>query len=1088
MMTATAIVRKNASPMLAAVALILLCIASIAAAAKWNGYSMPRYTAETAHFRIHYHKGIEHLVKPVGDKFEELYLIYQDTYHFKLPRKTEIVLQDGDESNGLTFTNLNFIILWTHDFDFNLRGSHDWFNDVITHEFAHLASIWISLKYPAVIEGLQFGYFTHPNEPRRLDLFHALPSDILPPWFTEGIAQYESSRHGTDAWDSHRDMILRSLALSNKLLTWDHMQVFAGKGDDFEKTYNHGFSLVKYIAEKYGCDKIVAMCRKSAGVARLNFDGVIKDVLGKSGRDLYAEWKADLVKRYTGEAGKIGAPVGGRKLNKFGYENYWPRFSPDGKKVYFLSNGKRDYGFKTLCSYSLIDTIKEDDRIKPEMAVTTFYDIHRPSGHISFSSAKSDKSVLPANRGGIPSMDLFIDTLPPDKEPFRLFAKETERQVTFTKGIFSAAFSPTGDKFAGAQRCFDRFSLVMMDTSGKSFTTLYPNPDSAAQVLHFIYSVAWSPDGKTIAFSYFDNDFRKIALYDTATHAVTQLSNNKCDDRDPTFGPDGKQLYFSSDRTGVFNLYRYTFETKTLSRVSNVLGGAFAPAVSPDGKRVAYAGYDSSGYGIYLIDTLKSVADSAADSLIVTRQLPGNLKPLDTTFATHIPYSKFPHQLLLRPMVLVEQLNTQENNVYSGSSAVKAGVVANLMDAYSWLGMGTELGGMFLLEPHKIYKFINVDDGLINIDCSYDAEIFASTQIFPLTLSADYYLRGIAGKDLYYDEINSQQVQQTYNIRLQNLNLLVSHYLDGQGGSAGAGEDQLALHLLTGYNTYDISSKIPNYGTFIYNAEKDFRAGAMATFMTTARNSRMSISPRGLAFKAQYTVNRLFSTKDDNAFRYSNGYLVENQDLFIFQEAVVHLMGGMRAPWYGNHDLHFDLKGDMVKSMYHDTLFPSFNLPVAWVPGYVYYFRTPKPRWINNKLDTIPLDTVLVTGPMTVSGSLSYRFPLSPPLIDKKFWIFYLEKVFGCLNANFGGGFQHPSDIFKSHRNDWVVSYGAELRLQGSTFGGYPLAVKLAWNRGIDRPAPIGGDRFNVEVGFDFDYWGNILLPDYRAPGVAGRN
>ena len=87
-----------------------------------------------------------------------------------------------------------------------------------------------------------------------------LPSDILPPWFSEGIAQYESSRHGSDRWDSHRDMILRTLTLSHKLLTWDHMQVFAGKGDDFEKTYNHGFSLVSYISKNYGYDKIVAMC------------------------------------------------------------------------------------------------------------------------------------------------------------------------------------------------------------------------------------------------------------------------------------------------------------------------------------------------------------------------------------------------------------------------------------------------------------------------------------------------------------------------------------------------------------------------------------------------------------------------------------------------------------------------------------------------------------------------------------------------------------------------------------------------------------------------------------------------------------
>ena len=52
----------------------------------------------------------------------------------------------------------------------------------------------------------------------------------------------------------------------------------------------------------------------------------------------------------------------------------------------------------------------------------------------------------------------------------------------------------------------------------------------------------------------------------------------------------------------------------------------------------------------------------------------------------------------------------------------------------------------------------------------------------------------------------------------------------------------------------------------------------------------------------------------------------------------------------------------------------------------------------------LPVDTVLVTGNAVVNGSVSYRFPLSPALIDKKLWIFYFEKLYGCLNMNYGIG------------------------------------------------------------------------------------
>jgi Tol biopolymer transport system component len=1053
-------------------------------AASWNAFSMKRYTAETPHFRIYYHKGIEHLVKPVGDKFESLYDIYSKTYSFKLPSKTEVLLQDGDESNGLTFASLNFIILWTHDFDFDLRGSHEWWSDVITHEFAHVASIWISLKYPSWLEGIQFGYFTHPNEPRRIDLFHTLPPDILPPWFTEGIAQYESSRHGSDSWDSHRDMLLRSLTLSNRLLTWDHMQVFAGKGDDFEKTYNQGFSLVSHIAEKYGYDKVVSMARKSARAYHLDFDGVIKNVLGITAGTLYNEWKQGLRTRYGQQVKALGSTVTGRKISKDGYANYWPRFSPDGRKVFFLSNGTQDYGFKILFSYDLNDTVKEDEKIRPEMGIKSFYDIHAPSGRIAFVSQKSGKSELPPERGGVRTLDLFIDTLPPAKQPFRLFPRTTEHQVTFKQSVFSAAFSPKGDRFVAAKRDYDRFFLAITDTAGTVFDIIYPDRDSSVRNIYFIYSVAWSPDGRTIAFSYFDRHNRKIGLYDTVTHAVSQLTDTS-DDRDPAFSPDGTDLYFSSDRTGVFNLYRYTFETHRLSRVTNVAGGAFAPSVSPDNKKIAYAGYDSAGYGIYLCDTIRTVSDTAVDTLFAARQPLPRMPMADIMAPTHRPYLKLPRQFLCRPTIFAEQLNTDENNIYSGASALKAGMVVNLMDPYSWLGMGTELGGLFLIEPTKIFKFVNFDQGLIDIGTSFDAALFGSTQIFPLTLSFDYYLRGIAGKDQVYNGIYQRVDTVQYNIRIQNFNLLLSHYIAGQGGGMGTNDDQMALHLLAGFDRYDVYMPlVENLHVFGYNIGKEFRAGAMATIKGRAVDSRSSISPRGLAARLQYSLWRLFSLKENNSFLVdSSGLLKENQNRYLYHEAGVHVMAGTEAPLFG--DFHLDLKGDAINIIKQDTLFPSFYLPLAWVPGYTYYFRS---TMINRDNKTIPFDTVLVTGSAVVSGRLSYRFPLSPALIDKKLWIFYLEKLYGCLNLNGGTGVDRPSRLLKFKRDDWLLSWGAELRLQAQTFGGYPLAVSLRFDRGFDRPAPLGGNRFTLTVGFDFDNWDFIGLPDYHTPaGAAGR-
>ncbi|MCX7726703.1 MAG: hypothetical protein N2053_07625, partial [Chitinispirillaceae bacterium] len=161
----------------------ILTLFFYAHSAKYNAFGLKFITRETEHSRIHYHSGLEHLVPRVASKCEELYNIYKNKYGLVLPEKTEFVIIDGDVSNGWAFANTNTITIWTHDFDFNLRGSHEWFEDVITHEYAHIVSINAALKFSHIIPEVRFGYFSHPNEMKRAEFFHSFPSDILPHWF-----------------------------------------------------------------------------------------------------------------------------------------------------------------------------------------------------------------------------------------------------------------------------------------------------------------------------------------------------------------------------------------------------------------------------------------------------------------------------------------------------------------------------------------------------------------------------------------------------------------------------------------------------------------------------------------------------------------------------------------------------------------------------------------------------------------------------------------------------------------------------------------------------------------------------------------
>jgi len=1074
--------------------LILPVFVSADQGLKYNAYGLKTYTIETTHFRLSYTEGLEDVAKEAGDQFEKLYSIYRECYGVTLPTKTEILVVDGELTNGLAQWNLNFIVIWCHDLDFTLRGSHDWLRGVCSHEFGHIVSLWSAMKLPSWIPMLQFGDFTHPNSPNRVEALHVLPTMTIPPWLAEGIAQYEDSRYGTDSWDSHRDMILRTLTLSNKLNSWDHMQVMTGKEDDYEKTYDHGFSLVAYIANHYGYNKIVSLLRENAIVYRLGFDASVKAVLGISARTLYGQWKDSLELSYKEQVKKLGRQVYGRKINKLGFDNYWPKFSPNGKKIFFLSNGEEDYSFsyKSLYSYNLLDTVKEDDKIKIEKGVGGFYSIHNPSGLIAFTSRKSPKSVVAPQDGGDKAFDVYIDTLPPEKRKFRLFPRKTDRQVTEKKRVFTAVFSPTGNMLACAHRVRDRFYLALVDTSGKNFRRVYPDSGLMQSRIDYIYSLDWSPDGRHIAISYIDSKNRKIGMYDTLSHEFSVLSNKDHDDRDPRFSADGKKLYFSSDKTGIFNIYRYALDSLKLSRLTNVAGGAFTPDINANEKKLVFANYDEKGYGIYLIDTVKALEESPAESLFVKRDpLPVNV--INTQFTHARPYSHIPKQFLIVPTLINEEVLAQDNDVFNGQAALKAGFIADVMDPLAMVDMGTELGAYLFLEPLKLFNFINLNTGGLNSTINYDLGVFGTTKRFPVTLSGSYLQRGIAGDGLFYDYYNQINQDLTYEITIRDLTGVASYPLG----------DGFNLHLLAGYNWYNVylnltalnaTDSIFTNKDFFYTVAQGYRGGGFLTFFAPAIDSRMLISPRGLYLKLKYNYWGQKLIDDNQSFNSENGLLFENFDMYKYHDFGLSFKMGMPSPWYDKHDLYFEFRGSSVmsskelferlqgKKVIDRTSLPSYYQPAEWIPGYTYYYRdTVKYAKNGSASDSVKAarDTVLISGNSIAAFIGSYRFPLWPKPFDKKFWFLYFDKLYGAINFTTAAGWLDFSSISHFKKSDWLSSAGLELRLEALSFD-IPMAIKFRWDRGFNRPAPIGGDRFALGIGFSFDNWEYIDEPDYN--------
>ena len=145
--------------------------------AKYNHPELDWYTFETENFMIHYHSETEISAREAATVAEFIYPKITQFYEFELQDKTDLILKDTDDySNGAAYYYDNKIIIWASPLNFELRGSHRWLQNVITHEFAHIVSLQKSMKMGRIFLALIFSLWAMKKKKGRMSSM-----DILKP-------------------------------------------------------------------------------------------------------------------------------------------------------------------------------------------------------------------------------------------------------------------------------------------------------------------------------------------------------------------------------------------------------------------------------------------------------------------------------------------------------------------------------------------------------------------------------------------------------------------------------------------------------------------------------------------------------------------------------------------------------------------------------------------------------------------------------------------------------------------------------------------------------------------------------------------
>ena len=325
-------------------------------------------------------------------------------YDFYPDSKTHIIIRDTDDfSNGSAFFFDNKIEIWSNPLDFDLRGSHDWIKNVITHEFVHIIQLGASLKNNRHFPAMYLQSMGYEDEKRKDVLYgypnaitsYAIPSITIPPWFAEGVAQHMFDNANYDIWDTHRDMILRDSFIHGKVFSINQISSFGKKGIGNEKIYNQGYSIASYLTDRFGYSIFKTITQSISSPINYSFASAIKKATDISIDQIYSDWYDFSLKKYESFKGRDN--VTGKVLIENGTVNIHPVWSPTNDQFAYLSNSEKDYfGQTDLYVYSFSDssskkidsgifsapvwindsTLVYSKRSKPNKQGSRFYDLY----------------------------------------------------------------------------------------------------------------------------------------------------------------------------------------------------------------------------------------------------------------------------------------------------------------------------------------------------------------------------------------------------------------------------------------------------------------------------------------------------------------------------------------------------------------------------------------------------------------------------------------------------------------------------------------------------------------------------------------
>jgi WD40 repeat protein len=642
--------------------LLALALCALPAAAQQELRRGPREwkTITTDHFLVHYgDEEIRERALEVGAWLEDAYLVQGEALGAKLRRPAHcFVYRSINDFQATTVfeeglpEGVGGVTEWYQDrIVVPCFGSDKLMQRVVQHEFTHqlMFNQYFSWKLPS---------------------YPLAKLGLLPQWFVEGLAEYES--HDLDTWDL---MMMRDAVLDDRV---HHLYNLHGFGHlnphEVREAYATGGLALAHLEKTYGEGSVKKLFQ---GFDRFPWpaSAKLKPITQKSYKEFDVEFRDALRQRFAEEAAGTSEPDAyATPLTKndshYRRWNMSPRFSPDGKRIAYISDRSE------VWSVHVVDA-DGSGRTSPLLfqagQILEFVD---PSQSGVSWSPDGSRIAFVGEWGN--RKDIYTCATGP-LAPIRKLGFKFEE-------MSSPAFSPDGKRVAFSAIQGGRTDIWIGEIESGLLTRLTKDR------WHDDHP-CWSPDGKSIVYTSEHEGQGDLYAVNVETGESVPLAKTAANEMTPQFSPDGKYLAYASDDGGVFNIWVMELEGGKAQRVTNVPCGAASPTWGADGE-LAFSVYRHGEFHLWKT----SLALEASEWMPVPRGEPGgNYEGLFVKPAERFeigPLSDRWHFDFLLPLGLV---NVAFASTLTGRQAVAASV--NLVGTMDGARLDANLAYLNLMLP-----------------------------------------------------------------------------------------------------------------------------------------------------------------------------------------------------------------------------------------------------------------------------------------------------------------------------------------------------------------------------------------------------